>query len=145
MWIIIHHEVRLCRTVVFVLVEYTGLASSNALPATENTTLLEGKFRVPSLRNVAVTAPYMHNGVFNKLDTVIRFYDKHLTNSDNTINPETGVAWAAPEVADNISTLALQDGRKLTDSEVDALVCFLRSLTDEAYEALIPDDGLMCE
>ena len=89
MWIIIHPEVRLCRTVVFVLVEYTGLASSDALPSTENTTLLEGKFRVPSLRNVAVTAPYMHNGVFKSLDTVIRFYDKHLTDSDNAINPET--------------------------------------------------------
>jgi cytochrome c peroxidase len=123
----------------------TGLASSSALPASENTALLEGKFRVPSLRNVAVTAPYMHNGVFKTLDTVIRFYDQHLTDSDNAINPETGVAWAAPEVADNISTAELQDGRKLTDNEVDALVCFLRSLTDEAYEALIPDDGLVCE
>lgn len=123
----------------------TGLASSNALPANEDSELLKGKFRVPSLRNVAVTAPYMHNGVFTKLDTVIRFYDQHMTDSNNTINPETSVAWAAPEVADNISTVELEDGRKLSDSEVDALVCFLRTLTDEAYEALIPNDGLICE
>lgn len=122
-----------------------GLASSNALPTDENVELLKGKFRVPSLRNVAVTAPYMHNGVFKKLDTVIRFYDQHMTDSINTINPETGVAWAEPEVSDNISTAELQDGRKLSDAEVDALVCFLRTLTDEAYEALIPDDGLVCE
>lgn len=123
----------------------TGLASSNALPANEDSELLKGKFRVPSLRNVAVTAPYMHNGVFTKLDTVIRFYDQHMTDSNNTINPETSVAWAAPEVADNISTVELEDGRKLSDSEVDSLVCFLRTLTDEAYEALIPNDGLICE
>lgn len=122
-----------------------GLAASDTLPTDENTTLLEGKFRVPPLRNVAITAPYMHNGVFKNLDTVIRFYDKHLTDSTNTINPETGVAWADPEVANNISTTELTDGRKLSDNEVDALVCFLRTLTDEAYEALIPDDGLVCE
>jgi cytochrome c peroxidase len=35
-----------------------------------------GAFRVPMLRNVAVTAPYMHNGVFRTLDEVIDFYDR---------------------------------------------------------------------
>ena len=34
----------------------------------------KGKFKVPTLRNIAVTAPYMHNGIFNELETVIRFY-----------------------------------------------------------------------
>ncbi len=37
-----------------------------------------GKFRVPSLRNVAVTGPYMHNGVFQELNTAIFFYGKFM-------------------------------------------------------------------
>lgn len=106
---------------------------------------LRGKFKTPSLRNVAVTAPYMHNGVFRELKTVIEFYDHFLTNSSHTINPETGMPWRAPEVAENISEAELQDGNKLSDEEVEALVCFLRTLTDARYEALIPDDGIDCE
>ena len=34
-----------------------------------------GKFKVPSLRNVAVTAPYMHNGVFRDLQTTVHYYN----------------------------------------------------------------------
>ena len=50
-----------------------------------------GKFRVPSLRNVAVTAPYMHNGVFAQLETAVVFYGRHLASSSAAeINPETG-------------------------------------------------------
>ena len=37
----------------------------------------KGKYKVPTLRNVAVTAPYMHNGVFKELKTVVEFYDKY--------------------------------------------------------------------
>ncbi|MEK9765775.1 MAG: cytochrome c peroxidase [Thalassolituus sp.] len=122
----------------------TGLASSEALPDGTDTSTLGGKFRTPTLRNVGVTAPYMHNGVFQSLDTVIRFYDRHLAGSDNEINPETGIAWAAPEVADNISTDILQTGPKLSDSDIEALKCFLYSLTDEAYEALLPEDVASC-
>src|SRR5690606_35266890 len=37
-----------------------------------------GRFKVPTLRNVAITAPYMHNGVFKDLRTVVQFYNKYL-------------------------------------------------------------------
>ncbi|MDK2777040.1 MAG: c-type cytochrome [Pseudomonadota bacterium] len=117
----------------------TGLQNNNSA-VTEDSG--KGKFKVPTLRNVAVTGPYMHNGVFEDLDTVIRFYDHYLTGSANTINPETGVAWADPEIADNIAYTELQDGSLLTDDDIDALVCFLRTLTDARYEDLLPDDGL---
>lgn len=100
----------------------------------------KGKFKVPTLRNVAVTAPYMHNGVFKELSTVIKFYDHFLTGSEHTLNPETGLAWAAPEVPETVSTTELVDGNKLDESEVEALVCFLHTLTDERYEPLIPDN-----
>ncbi len=104
-----------------------------------------GKFKVPTLRNVAVTSPYMHNGVFRRLDTVIRFYDQFLTASENTINPETGAPWREPPIPETVALTELRDGRLLEDFEIDALVCFLRTLTDERYEALIPEDGLVCD
>jgi cytochrome c peroxidase len=87
----------------------------------------------------------MHNGVFRDLATVIKFYDHFLTDSDYMVNPETGVAWADAEVSATISLTELQDGNKMDDADIDAMVCFLRTLTDERYEALIPDDGLICD
>jgi cytochrome c peroxidase len=117
----------------------TGLQTNNSA-VTEDSA--KGKYKVPTLRNVAVTGPYMHNGVFTDLATVIKFYDHYLTGSEFSINPETGVAWAAPEVSDNISLTELQDGGTLTEDDVVALECFLRTLTDARYEALLPADGL---
>ncbi len=58
-----------------------------------------GKFKVPTLRNVAVTGPYMHNGVFEDLRTVILFFNKYNAKAESRqINPETGQPWQAPEV-----------------------------------------------
>ncbi|PID45490.1 MAG: methylamine utilization protein MauG [Proteobacteria bacterium] len=98
----------------------------------------DGKFKVSTLRNIAVTGPYMHNGVFKDLRTVVLFYDK-FNNSSRKINPETGKPWQAPEVAQN---LALEDEEfdapALKDREVDALVAFMRTLTDKRYEHLLP-------
>lgn len=95
----------------------------------------EGKYKVPTLRNVAVTAPYMHNGVFKDLRTVIEFYDKY-NNKERTINPETGKPWEKPEVKDTISLEELK-AKKQNDRKVDALVAFLKLLTDKRYEHLI--------
>ena len=117
-----------------------GLLENNAVSAAAEA----GKFKVPTLRNAGVTAPYMHNGVFRELATVIKFYDHHLSGSDFTINPETGVAWAEPEVAENISTTELQDGSNLSEDDVFALVCFIYSLTDAQYEDQLPEDAAEC-
>ncbi len=95
-----------------------------------------GKFKVPTLRNVAVTGPYMHNGVFQDLRTVIMFYDKY-NNPSRTINPETGLPWAEPEVATNIDMENLEIGPALPDQRVDAIVAFLKTLTDKRYEHLL--------
>lgn len=103
-----------------------------------------GKFKVPTLRNVAVTPPYMHNGVFRELATVIKFYDHFLTNSGFTTNPETGAEWADPEVEENLALTELRDGRKMDEADVEAMVCFLRTLTDARYEHLIEDNGIDC-
>lgn len=97
-----------------------------------------GKFKVPSLRNVAVTGPYMHNGVFTDLRTVVLFYDKY-NNPSRTENPETGKAWAEPEVSENIDLENLQKGPALPDRRVDAIVAFLKTLTDQRYEYLLEE------
>lgn len=103
-----------------------------------------GKFKVPTLRNVAVTAPYMHNGVFNELATVIKFYDHFLVGSRHKTNPQTGLEWAQPEVVQTLANAELKDGRKLKKVQVEQLVCFLRTLTDKRYEHLIEENGIKC-
>ena len=97
----------------------------------------KGKFKVPTLRNVAVTAPYMHNGVFKDLKTVVLFYDK-FNNSERVINPETNKAWEEAEIDENISKEELK-AKKLSDRKVEALVAFMKLLTDKKYEHLIEE------
>lgn len=128
------------------------LRSANGLGETHvDTGLLEhpaiddpaqaGRFKVPTLRNVALTAPYMHNGVFADLRTVLLFYNKYLARGSKAqINPETGEVWGAPEVAQNIALEKLESGRALDARGIDALEAFLRMLTDKRYEALLQFD-----
>jgi cytochrome c peroxidase len=77
----------------------------------------DGKFKVPTLRNVAVTGPYTHNGSFASLRELVRFY-----------NARDLGGWPAPEVPYNVSTQLGNLG--MTDAEVDAVVAFLGTLTD---------------
>lgn len=98
----------------------------------------DGKFKVPTLRNIAVTGPYMHNGVFGDLRTVILFYNKYNSKSaKRQINPETGLPFDPPEVAVNLSMKELETGDALDDRRIDALVAFLKTLTDKRYEPLL--------
>ena len=94
-----------------------------------------GKYKVPTLRNVAVTAPYMHNGVFSDLKTVVEFYDKY-NNKDRTINPETKKEWDEPEIKETIALKELKS-KELNDRKVESLVAFMKLLTDEKYEHLL--------
>jgi len=95
----------------------------------------DGKFKVPTLRNVAVSGPYMHNGYFASLRAVVAFYN------DRDVRPAcksrfVGEAealrrgcWPRPEVTHNVNRDEL--GRLgLTDQEVDDIVVFLQTLTD---------------
>ena len=98
----------------------------------------EGKFKTPTLRNVAVTGPYMHNGVFKDLETVVRFYDHYNNRTEKAaINPETGKPWGSPEVAANLSTKELESAPALDTRRVKALVAFMKTLTDARYEHLL--------
>jgi cytochrome c peroxidase len=76
-----------------------------------------GKFKTQSLRNIAITAPYMHNGMFKTLEEVIEFYNDPGKRVPDGINRDT--------------ILAKPMG--LTDTEKANLGAFLRSLTDKRF------------
>jgi cytochrome c peroxidase len=76
-----------------------------------------GKFKTPSLRNVAITAPYMHNGMLKTLDDVIEFYNQTDKIVPHPINRETIVAKPL----------------ELTPQEKNDLKQFLISLTDKRF------------
>lgn len=89
------------------------------LGKTVNKKAEHGKFRVPTLRNIAITAPYMHNGVFNTLEEVVDFYNSR----------DVKTKWGKPEVAKNVNKDELGD-LKLTKQEMKDLVVFMKTLTD---------------
>ena len=78
-----------------------------------------GKFKVPTLRNIALTAPYMHNGIFNTLEEVVQFYNSR----------DTDPQWGAPEVSENVNHNELGN-LNLSDQEVKDIVAFLKTLSD---------------
>lgn len=97
-----------------------------------------GKFRTPTLRNVAVTGPYMHNGVFADLRTVILFYNSYNTrNAARKVNPETGLPFGPPPVPGTVNLDLLTAAPALDDKRIDALVAFLETLTDARFEPLL--------
>ena len=95
----------------------------------------DGKFRVPTLRNIAVTSPYMHNGYFKTLRGVVEFYSnrdlkRRCRNSLTTeANARKQNCWPVAEVLDNVNHAELGSLR-LTSREIDDLVAFLNTLTD---------------
>ncbi|BHH85492.1 cytochrome-c peroxidase [Desulforhopalus sp. 52FAK] len=80
--------------------------------------LQNGKFKVPTLRNVALTAPYGHNGYFATLQDIIRFK-----------NSRDIAQWDFPEVNENINDKDLGN-IGMTSQEIDDLVAFLFTLSD---------------
>ena len=76
-----------------------------------------GKFKIPGLRNVAMTAPYMHNGMFKTLKEVIDYYDDPSKVLQNSINRDT--------------ILPIRIG--LTEQEKLDLEAYLHALTDDRF------------
>ena len=101
-------------------------------------------FRVPQLRNVELTAPYMHNGAYATLEAVVRHYnnvDKAVRNYDVTQLDARLRGTYHGDGATIDALLASLDGRlrppiNLTDQEIGQLVTFLKSLTDPAARDL---------
>jgi len=79
----------------------------------------QGEFKVPSLRNIALTGPYMHDGRFETLEDVIEHYNSGVQNNPNLDNRLTQ--------GNNVRRL------NLSDDDKQALVDFLNTLTDDEF------------
>jgi cytochrome c peroxidase len=77
----------------------------------------KGKFKIPGLRNIAVTAPYMHNGMFKTLEEVVDYYNDPQKFVTGSINIDKD----------------LQKPLGLTENEKKDLVSFLKTLTDKKF------------
>jgi cytochrome c peroxidase len=86
----------------------------------------DGKFRVPTLRNVARTAPYGHNGYFQNLQYMIDFL---ATRDGFSADPAVG-AWPGPEVAATVDRVHVGH-LALSQRDIDDVVAFLTTLNDE--------------
>ena len=92
---------------------------------------LNGAFKVATLRNIALTGPYMHNGVFKDLKTVVHFYNTR--DVVGAINPETNTTWEVSEVPETVNHVELGN-LQLTNHEEDAIVAFLETLSDKKFK-----------
>jgi len=97
-----------------------SLFTDLGLGAVINDATHNGRFRVPTLRNIALTAPYMHNGVFNTLEEVINFYN---TRDISATQP-------AAEVATNVDNARNIGELGLSANDMSDLVAFLETLSD---------------
>ncbi|PSR03720.1 MAG: cytochrome-c peroxidase [Bacteroidetes bacterium SW_11_45_7] len=102
-----------------------GAPFDEGAQATFGDSSLRGGFKVPTLRNIAKTAPYMHSGAFTTLEGAIRFYNK-------------GRGHAVPE-GENLDLHWLIHNPDLKDKEVKQLVDFLKTLTDQRFKPQVPE------
>lgn len=96
--------------------------ADNGLGEVTNNAADNGKFKTPSLRNVAVTAPYMHDGRFANLAEVVEHYNSGVQNH--------------PNAHKSLLTLGANSQPKqlnLTQVQKDELIAFLHTLTDEDF------------
>ncbi len=99
-------------------------AADNGLAAFTGKTVDDGKFKTPSLRNVALTAPYMHDGSVNTLPEVIDIYEqggRNISNGPLAVNGTT-----------NRNKSRLITGFSITPEEKKQLLAFLYALTDSS-------------
>ncbi len=104
--------------------EPEGLPLDIGAEATWDAPKMKGGFKVPTLRNISKTAPYMHSGKFDNLRDTVEFYTK-------------GRGHAVPEGVDMHIHWHIWDPN-LQDEELDLLVEFLGTLTDETFAPPIP-------
>ena len=104
--------------------EPEGMPRDIGAGATFNSAKLRGGFKVPSLRNIAETAPYMHSGRFATLREVAAFYTG-------------GRGHAVPEGEELLLHWHISEPN-LTDRELDRLVDFMRTLSDNSMQPVIP-------
>jgi cytochrome c peroxidase len=95
------------------------------------------RFRTPSLRNVALTAPYMHNGMLATLQDVLRFYDNGRSENPNVSNERDRDRGRRDNA---VARLSGQFRRvdNMSESEMADIIAFLNALTDTNFDRTIP-------
>lgn len=100
-----------------------GLGARDMPPNDPFTPSNDGKFKASSLRNVALTAPYMHDGRFKTLERVVEHYS-------HGVHPHVNVELAFNEDPGGAKNTS---GFRLTPAQKSAIVAFLKTLTDESF------------
>jgi cytochrome c peroxidase len=98
----------------------------DGLYAVTKNPLHKGKFKIPSLRNITLTAPYMHDGRFNTLEEVLDHYNEniHMSSTLDILIREASNEFREPD-----DPIAL----KLTEEEINDIIAFLKTLTDSTF------------
>lgn len=104
--------------------EPDGRALDIGAEKTFNNPKLRAGFKVPTLRNITKTAPYMHSGTFDNLRDTVEFYNK-------------GRGHAVPENEDLLLHWHIWEPN-LTDTELDNIVAFLATLEDQTFTPKVP-------
>ncbi len=104
--------------------EGKGVAFDVGNEAISGEKTLRGGFKIPSLRNIALTAPYTHSGAFDNLPEMVKFYTQ-------------GRGHAVPKNEQLLLHWHIWEP-KLTDTEIDQVVAFLHTLTDTSFMPSIP-------
>ena len=104
--------------------EPEGLPLDVGAEKTFNAKKLKGGFKVPTLRNIAKTAPYMHSGGMETLRDTVEFYSKGRGHAvPNGVEMQLHWHIWEPDLAEH---------------ELDLVVAFLHALTDESFKPRIP-------
>lgn len=105
--------------------------------------LVDGGFKTPTLRNIALTPPYFHNGGYSNLRQVVEFYARGGSRRDKSlaVNGYSGDTSGTGPLGKNAIPVAGTDfgsnvdffvrDIKSTDQQIDAIVAFMQTLTDE--------------
>lgn len=104
--------------------ERTGETLDVGAERTFNSRKLRGGFKVPNLRNITLTAPYMHAGQKQTLEEVVEFYSRGRGNELDD-SDERQLHWHITQP-------------DLTTDEIAAVVAFLGALTDETMKPITP-------
>lgn len=84
----------------------------------------EGNFKIPSLKNIALTAPYMHDGRFATLNDVMDHYSDNIKNHKN-------LSWELTETSSQDGIFSTKPKRfNYSNQEKQAIIAFLKTLTD---------------
>lgn len=92
------------------------------------------RFRTPSLRNVALTAPYMHNGTQATLEDVLVFYNNGRSENPNVASEGRRRGRGGPPSVDR----SFRRVGDMSESQMEDIVAFLHALSDVGFDRLVP-------